>query len=146
MSEGVQPVDLLRAAIEGFSRNSYVWDRIIASMEAKCAFSPVVTTSNGTESSGYGFTHVRSEVYGILINALEARGTEETLSSGTVVKKNESIGCIEIRWQTHTRYTLHKPKILEDLVDEPVMTFGTSRHFSGGEIEGHIEKDAGAPY
>ena len=52
----------------------------------------------------------------VVLSALEARGSEETLSPGTLVKKDESIGCVEIRWQkrTHKVY-FHKPKILEDL-------------------------------
>ena len=109
-------VDLLRAAIEGFSRHSYVYDRIIASIELNVLSLLLLPTSDQDQDLlEYGFTHVEAK-YMVFLSALEARGTEETLSSGTLVKKDESIGCVEIRWQkrTHKIY-FHKPKILEDL-------------------------------
>ena len=60
----------------------------------------------------------------VFLSALEARGSEETLSPGTLVKKDESIGCVEIRWQNVlTKVYFHKPKILEDLSGTIFMTF-----------------------
>jgi hypothetical protein len=117
-------VDLLRSAVEGSTSGSYIFDRIISSIELNVlSLLLMPSTEEDHDVMEYGFTHTEAK-YMVFLSTLEAPGSMDTLSNATLMKRDMSIGFAEIRWQksTHKVY-FHKPKILEDLSKDYIQEF-----------------------
>jgi hypothetical protein len=117
-------VDLLRSVIEGFTRDSIIFDRMISSVEMNVTSMLLMPPSEEDQDVlEHGFTRLEAK-YMVFLKTVAAPGYESSLSNAVLMKQEESISVVEVRWQkvTHKLY-FAKPAILEDLSTDYLLNF-----------------------
>jgi hypothetical protein len=117
-------IDLLRSVVEGFGRDSLIFDRIISSIELNVTSMLLMPgTDENQDVLEHGFTSLESK-YMVFLRTVDAVDYESSLSSAILMKQHESISCVEIRWQKAThKIFFAKPAIVDDLSTDYLLPF-----------------------